>query len=119
MKRGSMTRLGAAHASLSLLIVSALLTGCSPSNQDLHSYIVEVKARKSVGIPPLPEMQTFETFIFPSSIPRDPFAEPLGASPLPFLGLQSRNPSFPFTTGFTKLVYIGVISILHNAPIAD
>lgn len=79
MKRGSMPRFGA-HAGLSVLLVSALLTGCSPSNQDLHNYITETKARKSTGIPPLPEMQTFETYVFPTSIPRDPFAEPVPAS---------------------------------------
>jgi type IV pilus assembly protein PilP len=79
MTRGSSIRLGARAAS-SLLIVSALLAGCSPSTQDLHDYIAQTKARQSVGIPPLPEMQTFETFAFPTSIPRDPFAEQVPAS---------------------------------------
>lgn len=63
-----------------LLVSVAVLAGCTQSNQDLYDHIAEVKTRKSIGIPPLPEMKTFETYVFPATLPRDPFAEPIPAS---------------------------------------
>lgn len=55
-------------------VVPALLAGCgSDGHQDLRDYVAEVKARDKSAIEPLPEIKTFETFVFDETGLRDPF----------------------------------------------
>jgi|HigsolmetaAR201D_1030396.scaffolds.fasta_scaffold03104_6 Tfp pilus assembly protein PilP len=53
-----------------------LLAGCAPDTSDLDKYIVEVKARRSTAIEPIPEMKAFESFVYPDDLERDPFSAP-------------------------------------------
>lgn len=59
---------------LLVLAATTLLTACgSDGHQDLRDYVTEVKAREKGAIAPLPEIKTFETFVFNESGLRDPF----------------------------------------------
>ncbi len=68
---------GVAHAAPRLLLMmaaTAILTACGgDGHQDLRDYVAEVKARDKSAIAPLPEIKTFETFVFDESGLRDPF----------------------------------------------
>ena len=59
------------------IVLSSLaltLTGCgSASMNDLREYAVDVKSRQKGQIEPLPEIKTFETFVYQSEGLRDPF----------------------------------------------
>ena len=58
-----------------LLLVPALtLAGCgSGGMDDLHAYVEDVKSRQEGHIEPLPEIKTFETFVYNPVSLRDPF----------------------------------------------
>jgi type IV pilus assembly protein PilP len=68
---------GMTDASLRLLLVltaTTFLSACGgDGHQDLSDYVAEVKAREKGAIAPLPEIKTFETFVFNESGLRDPF----------------------------------------------
>lgn len=66
--------------SFTLLALAILGSGCVRDTTDLDNYITEVKARRSAPIEPIPEIQPFETFSYPTEPMRDPFA-PLDFSP--------------------------------------
>lgn len=66
-------KVGMPRLLLAAMTVS-LLVGCgSDGYQDLRDYVGEVKAREKGAIEPLPEIKTFETFIFNEVGLRDPF----------------------------------------------
>lgn len=48
------------------------LAACS-SNNDLHQWVAQEKARKGAPLPPLPVVKTFETFVYQDQDKRDPF----------------------------------------------
>lgn len=57
------------------VLTTLTLIGCgSKGSQDLHDYVTSIKAREKGIIEPLPEIKTFETFIFNGEALRDPFA---------------------------------------------
>lgn len=57
------------------LILVLGMVGCSgDGHQDLRDYVAEVKSREKTAIEPLPEIKTFETFVFNEVGKRDPFA---------------------------------------------
>ncbi|RLA20611.1 MAG: pilus assembly protein PilP [Gammaproteobacteria bacterium] len=56
------------------IVMTTLLAACgSDGHQDLRDYVAEVKARDQIAIEPLPEIKTFETFVFDETGLRDPF----------------------------------------------
>ena len=60
-----------------LIVVAAaiaLLGACSGANDDLLSYIDQVKARPGGRIPPLPQIKPYETFAYEAESLRSPFA---------------------------------------------
>lgn len=57
-------------ASLAAMLLG--LAACS-SNDDLHQWVAQEKARKGAPLPPLPVVKTFETFIYQDQDKRDPF----------------------------------------------
>ncbi len=69
-----------------------LLTGCEGKQTgDLAAYVQEVKNRQKSNIPPLPEPQEYEQFIYDESSLRDPFEIPQNTRAklrLPNSGLQ-------------------------------
>ncbi len=61
---------------LGVAVVAAclVLAGCAGGRMDdLHSYVEEVKSRKSKRIPPIPEIQVPEIYVYASAGGRDPF----------------------------------------------
>lgn len=67
-----------------LACATALLAGCGRDMSDLEQYAMEVKSRTSRNIEPIPQIKTFEPFVYESKAPdgterRDPFL-PLLAS---------------------------------------
>lgn len=57
-----------------VLLLTALMAGCSQDMRDLRSYIHEVKQRPGGSIPPLPIIEPFASFYYPQTATRDPFA---------------------------------------------
>lgn len=57
-----------------LVAVVALLGGCSGANDDLLTYIDQVKSRPGGRIPPLPQIKPYETFAYEAESLRSPFA---------------------------------------------
>lgn len=56
-----------------LLLAALALGGCTRGTSDLRDWIAQQKARKGAPIPPLPVIQTFETFTYADQDLRDPF----------------------------------------------
>ncbi|MGA9342959.1 MAG: pilus assembly protein PilP [Rhodanobacteraceae bacterium] len=51
----------------------AILAGCTRGQSDLHRWVEHEKAQKGTPLDPLPEMKTFETFVYNDKDLRDPF----------------------------------------------
>lgn len=61
---------------VALAAATLLAGGCVKQEMaDLDSYIAEVKAKKAAPIEPLPEVKTFETFVYEAQELREPFSE--------------------------------------------
>lgn len=63
---------------------AALLAGCGHDMSDLEQYAMEVKSRTSRNIEPIPQIKTFEPFVYEAKAPdgtdrRDPFLPLLAA----------------------------------------
>lgn len=57
-----------------VVLSSLFLFGCSDDDfADLQQYVTEVKSRKKDAVPPLPEVRTFEPFVFRGDLIKDPF----------------------------------------------
>jgi type IV pilus assembly protein PilP len=56
-----------------LLLATALASGCGRDMADLDAYVAEVKARPGGRIEPLPEIKTFESFVYEPGGARSPF----------------------------------------------
>jgi len=62
---------------LAMLIIAALVNGCSRNNmEDLREFVAQEKAKPRGAIDPLPEIKPYETFAYDASGLRDPF-EPM------------------------------------------
>jgi type IV pilus assembly protein PilP len=59
--------------SLAVAVTAATLTACGGANDDLRSYIDEVKARPGGRIEPLPQVQPAPTFSYEAGVRRSPF----------------------------------------------
>jgi type IV pilus assembly protein PilP len=59
--------------SLAAAVVAVGLSACGGANDDLHSYIDQVKARPGGRIEPLPQVQPAPTFAYEASGRRSPF----------------------------------------------
>jgi type IV pilus assembly protein PilP len=59
--------------SLAVAVVAAGLSACGGANDDLHSYIDQVKARPGGRIEPLPQVQPPPTFVYEAAQRRSPF----------------------------------------------
>lgn len=59
-----------------LLVIGAVATlaGCTGGTSDLRDWVAAEKAKKGAPIPPLPVIQTFETFAYNDQAKRDPFS---------------------------------------------
>ncbi len=65
------------------VIVLAGLAGCAGDMSDLQVYVDKVKAQKSTGIKPIPEIKPYESFQYPNHT-KDPFDTAiLAAAPPP------------------------------------
>ena len=61
--------------SLRLILLVVLLVGvagCSNNMSELETYVADIKAKPPGDIPPIPEIKTYESFIYPGH-ERDPF----------------------------------------------
>lgn len=76
------------------LLLAALLGGCGQDMGDLEAYALEVKARTSRNIDPIPQVKAFEPFLYEAHDRRDPF------TPL----LQSRDEQLAGGPGGNGLV---------------
>ena len=55
-------------------LLALLVTACSSGNMaDLHKYVQEIKSRPGRHVEPLPEIKTFDTFVYVPEDRRDPF----------------------------------------------
>ena len=62
-----------AHLTLTFIVIlSAVLSGCSNDMSELEAYVASVKANPPGEIPPIPEIRTYETYVYPGH-DRDPF----------------------------------------------
>lgn len=57
---------------IALLSLVAGLSGCSNNMGELEAYVESVKANPPGEIPPIPEIRTYETYVYPGH-ERDPF----------------------------------------------
>ncbi len=57
-----------------LMSTMLILSGClNEGDQDLRSWVGEIKALPATGIPPLPEIRPYEAFIYSAEHLRSPF----------------------------------------------
>lgn len=63
----------ALRASFIAFTTLSLIACGGKDSQDLRGYVASVKAREKGAIEPLPEIKTFETFVFNETGLRDPF----------------------------------------------
>ncbi|WP_293370003.1 pilus assembly protein PilP [Nevskia sp.] len=56
-----------------VLGAALLLSACSRSMSDLEAWVVEVKARKTTQIDPIPQMKQYEAYAYVGENRRDPF----------------------------------------------
>ena len=57
-----------------MIAASFMLAGCGSDNvSDLQAYVQSVKAKKPNPIPPLPDVKTYETYVYDETTLRDPF----------------------------------------------
>jgi type IV pilus assembly protein PilP len=57
-----------------LALAALVLAGCGQDMTDLEQYALEVKSRTSKNIEPIPQIKTFEPFVYEARDRRDPFA---------------------------------------------
>ncbi len=57
-----------------VFVLAIACSGCGNNADDLHSYIEEVKARKTKDIEPIPQIKPHEAFLYVEGGRRDPFA---------------------------------------------
>ncbi len=62
---------------LALVVLAAILAGCTGGDSDLRQWVAQEKAKKGAPIPPLPVLKTFETFAYNDQDLRDPFGPSL------------------------------------------
>ena len=63
---------------LGLAVAAALLAGCGNDMSDLEQYAMEVRARTSKTVEPIPQIKTFEPFAYEAKDRRDPFTPLIG-----------------------------------------
>ena len=59
--------------SLAAAVVAVSLSACGGANDDLHTYIDQVKAKPGGRIEPLPQVQPAPTFVYEAGQRRSPF----------------------------------------------
>jgi type IV pilus assembly protein PilP len=62
------------------VLLSFLLGACSSDMDELANYVVQVKARKSTAIDPIPQIKPYEAFTYVPGARRDPFVPTLPES---------------------------------------
>jgi len=67
------TRITTLTRALAAALIAAGLSACGGANDDLHSYIDQVKARPGGRIEPLPQVQPPPTFAYEPASRRSPF----------------------------------------------
>ena len=70
-------RPGLAARSASLLMVMAVLGGCSSDNSDLIAWMADVKAKQRPKVEPLPLLEPYTNFVYEASHLREPFENTL------------------------------------------
>jgi type IV pilus assembly protein PilP len=63
-----------------LVLVVAALAGCGPGTSDLEQWVANENTKPGPPLPPVPVLQSFETFIYNDQGLRDPFAPPVDTS---------------------------------------
>lgn len=71
----TLTQINKASGVVALVLVIALLSGCSGRQDDLDRYIAEVKARPATPIPPIPPVRTYTPYKYEGLTGRDPFRQ--------------------------------------------
>lgn len=70
------TRPGRGFSYAMCLVFALLLSACTGSQHgDLDAFVKSVKAKPKGRIPPLPEVKSYETFVYQAHELRDPFTE--------------------------------------------
>ena len=91
-----------------LLGLAMSLAACN-SNDDLHEWVAQEKAKKGAPIPPLPVIKTFETFSYNDQNQRDPFSpssaelQPANSGPRPDDN-RSKDPLESFSLDSLRMV---------------
>ena len=58
---------------VSLLLVAAVITGCSSKDADLQRFISRTKQEQPGGVEPLPEVKPYESYFYTVQSSRSPF----------------------------------------------
>ncbi len=73
--------------------VALALGGCAQqSKQDLHDYVVQVKARAATPIEPIPQIKQAETFLYVADNRRSPFVPSAEAVPVEVAAVSGDGP---------------------------
>ena len=62
---------------VALVVLALTLTGCGPGLSDLEQWVHNEDQKPGPPLPPVPVLQSFETFIYNDQGLRDPFAAPV------------------------------------------
>jgi type IV pilus assembly protein PilP len=105
------------HFAIPVMLVAALLVGCSTRDSDLQQFIAQVKQESPSGVPPLPEVKPYENFVYSGAARRSPFI-PGGSGGASASGLRpdsKRNREFLEQFSLDTLRMVGTMRITgHN-----
>lgn len=110
---------------LPMLVVTALLTGCSGSGEfeDLQRYVADVNARPKGRIEPLPEFKPYESFQYSAAGLRGPFTAPVDIKLIKYQQERAKSDIKPdvkrtkeYLEGFSidAITMVGTVALIEN-----
>jgi type IV pilus assembly protein PilP len=93
------------------LLIGVITSGCSSGQDDLQSWIAEVKKRPGGRIEPLPEVKPYETFAYSAADLRSPFSIVSPAGPTGVRPDSKRNREFLEQFSLDTLSMVGTLKL--------
>jgi type IV pilus assembly protein PilP len=93
------------------LLIGVITSGCSSGQDDLQSWIAEVKKRPGGRIEPLPEVKPYETFAYNAAELRSPFSIMSPAGPTGVRPDSKRNREFLEQFSLDTLSMVGTLKL--------
>jgi type IV pilus assembly protein PilP len=97
------------------LLIGVITSGCSSGQDDLQSWIAEVKKRPGGRIEPLPEVKPYETFAYSAADLRSPFSIVSPAGPTGVRPDSKRNREFLEQFSLDTLSMVGTLKLAGRA----